>query len=344
MYKHSRNTFSRMPDSQGLYDPSYEHDACGVGFAANIDGLKSHAIIEKGIKILKNLSHRGAIGGDLKTGDGAGILFQIPDGFFRKKCEGAQISLPPAGEYGVGMIFMPRSLRLREIFSGVFEDTVVNEGLEFLGWREVPVCQEAIEGQARERQPVILQCFLHGRGLEGAALERRLYVVRRQIEKRVMEHNEEEPFYIPSLSCRTIVYKGLFTAAQLPAYYTDLNDRELVSAIAVVHQRYSTNTFPSWELAQPFRYLAHNGEINTLRGNLNLIRARESSLESELFGRDIKKLLPIIQEGFSDSSCLDNALELLTNGGQNASPFHAHARPGGVGRKIPHGTGSKRLF
>ncbi len=344
MYKHSRNSFSRMPDRQGLYDPSHEHDACGVGFAANMDGLKSHAIIEKGIKILKNLSHRGAIGGDLKTGDGAGILFQIPDGFFRKECEGAHISLPSAGGYGVGMIFMPRSSRLREAFMEVLVDTVVNEELEFLGWREVPVCSEAIEGQARERQPVILQCFLHGRGLEGAVLERKLYVVRRQIEKRVMECSGQEPFYIPSLSCRTIVYKGLFTAAQLPAYYMDLNDCEMISAIAVVHQRYSTNTFPSWELAQPFRYLAHNGEINTLRGNLNLIRARESRLESPLFGRDIKKLLPIIQEGFSDSSCLDNALELLTNAGRTLPHSMLMLVPEAWGEKYPMGPDQRGFF
>ena len=344
MYKNIGNRFSRIPIKQGLYNPAHEHDACGVGFAANIKGLKSHDIIEKGVEILKNLSHRGAIGGDLKTGDGAGILFQIPDMFLRKECERNHISLPPAGEYGVGMVFMPQSSILREAFSRIFEETIVNEGMEFLGWREVPVSRKAIEGQAKELQPVIVQCFLHGAGLEGSALERKLYVVRRLVEKRIMECNGEEPFYIPSLSCRTIVYKGLFTAEQLPAYYKDLNEPDVTSAIAVVHQRYSTNTFPSWELAQPFRYLAHNGEINTLRGNLNLLRAREARLESPLFGRDIKKLFPIIQEGFSDSSCLDNALELLANAGRSLPHCMLMLVPEAWGEKYPMGPDQRGFF
>ncbi len=344
MNNHTHHTFSRLPARQGLYDPSFEHDACGVGFAAHVKDHRSHEIIERGIEILKNLSHRGAVGGDLKTGDGAGILFQIPDGFFRRECAARHISLPPSGEYGVGMVFMPQSSASREAFARIFEETVVNEGLAFLGWRAVPVCPDAIEGQASALQPAIQQCFLHGAGLRGAALERKLYVVRRQIEKQILESESGEPFYIPSLSCRTIVYKGLFTAAQLPAYYQDLNEEDLVSAIAVVHQRYSTNTFPSWELAQPFRYLAHNGEINTLRGNLNLIRARESRLASPLFGRDIQKLLPIIQEGFSDSSCLDNALELLVSAGRTLPHSMLMLVPEAWGEKYPMGPDQRGFF
>ena len=309
MLRNNRKKMGNFPATQGLYDPEYEHDACGVGFVVNIDGTKSHAIIENGLKVLENLVHRGAIGGDLKTGDGAGLLFQIPDAMFRRDCKHLGIGLPKPGSYGVGMIFMPQSRESREKCVQILENIVNAEGLSFLGWRPVPVDNSVIDGQSKEEQPVIMQCLIDGNGLENTALERKLYVIRRVAERRAKDFlGDDDIFYIPSMSCRTIVYKGLFTAIQLPGFYRDLSNPEVTSALAVVHQRYSTNTFPSWELAQPFRYLAHNGEINTLRGNLNLIRSREPSLKSDLFGHDIEKIFPVIDETGSDSSCLDNAL------------------------------------
>ena len=345
MIESNQRRASRFPRAQGLYDPANEHDACGVGFVANIDGTRSHGIVSKGIDVLKNLMHRGAIGGDLATGDGAGILLQIPDGFLRRTCSEISISLPQHGEYGVGMVFMPRCPQIRETCRQLVETAIVNEGLSVLGWREVPVDKDAIAGQAREQRPDVLQCFIHGEGLADAALERKLYVIRRCIEKSAEGIEAEQGcFYISSFSCRTIVYKGLFTAPQLSGFYRDLNDPGIDSAMAVVHQRYSTNTFPSWELAQPFRYLAHNGEINTLRGNLNHIRSRESSLESELFGADIKKLLPIIDETGSDSACLDNILELLVNAGRSLCHAMLMLVPEAWGVKYPIGPDLKGFF
>lgn len=339
------NISGRFWRSQGLYDPAYEHDGCGVGFVVNIDGSKSHAIIQNGMRVLENLQHRGAIGGDLTTGDGAGILFQVPDAYFRRKCESRGTNLPEPGKYGVGMIFMPRSSGLREECSKIVERTVVSEGLGFIAWREVPVDEGAIGGQAKEQQPVIVQCFIDGKGLEAAALERRLYVIRREVEHLARDVVDGgDIFYIPSMSSRTIIYKGLFTATQLRDFYKDLIDPDVVSAIAVMHQRYSTNTFPSWELAQPFRYLAHNGEINTLRGNLNLIRSRESSLESDLLGHDIKKLLPIIDEMGSDSACLDNALELLVSAGRSLPHAMLMLVPEAWGDKYPMGPDQRGFF
>jgi len=335
----------RFPRQQGLYDPKHEHDSCGVGFVANIDGTKTHAIVEKGIEVLKNLEHRGAIGGDRFTGDGAGILFQIPDGLFRRDCRSLEFTLSEPGAYGVGMLFLPSSLHLRQTCFNTIEKAVECEELRFLGWREVPVDTEAIKGQAKEEQPFIAQCFIDGKGLEQKALERKLYVVRKQIERSALESFEEHgSLYVSSLSCRTIVYKGLFTATQLPGFYKDLKDPDVTSALALVHQRYSTNTFPSWELAQPFRYLAHNGEINTLRGNLNQIRSRESSLESDLFGHDIKKLLPIIDERGSDSSCIDNILELLVNTGRSLSHSMLMLVPEAWGVKYPMSPDQRGFF
>jgi len=337
--------FGRFPLAQGLYDPRHEHDACGVGFVVNIDGLKSHKIIESGIKVLENLLHRGAIGGDLRTGDGAGILFQIPDAFLRRECEVLGINLPSPGRYAVGMVFMPQPSDSRRKCRRILEDTVVSEGLDFLGWREVSVDDRAISGQAKQKRPIILQCFVDGRDLDSTGLERKLYVVRRQIERHVQnEIGNGDIFYIPSMSSRTITYKGLLMATQLPRFYKDLRSSEVVSALAVVHQRYSTNTFPSWELAQPFRYLAHNGEINTLRGNLNLIRARESSLKSDPFGGDIKKILPVIDERGSDSACLDNTLELLVNAGRSLSHAMLMLVPEAWGVKYPMGPDQRGFF
>ncbi|MDX9979940.1 MAG: glutamate synthase large subunit, partial [Lentisphaeria bacterium] len=306
-----------LPPPQGLYDPRHEHDACGVGFVANIDGRRSHEVVARGTEVLAHLLHRGAVGGDQKTGDGAGILIQLPDALFRRECPALGIELPPAGEYGVGMLFLPRDEARRRYCLQVVEQTLAAEGLTLLGWRPVPVEPAAIAGQALAEMPEIQQCFVTAKGLSGAALERKLYVARKVMERGARQLEGERPMYINSLSSRTIVYKGLLLGGQLPAFYADLRRAETVSAIALIHQRYSTNTFPSWELAQPFRFLAHNGEINTLRGNQNHMRNRERSLASELFGDDIKKLLPILDETGSDSAQLDNALELLVASGRS---------------------------
>ncbi|PID74335.1 MAG: hypothetical protein CSB32_01320 [Desulfobacterales bacterium] len=258
------------------------------------------------ISMVKNLLHRGAVGGDMTTGDGAGILVQIPHLFFKQTCLPLNIELPDEGSYGVAMVFMPRDQQPFTTLTRQIEVAVSAEGLSFLGWRQVPVDAAAIGGRAYEQRPAIMQCFIDGNGLAGDALERKLYILRRVIEKKGEGVSFTRGcFYIASLSCRTIVYKGLFTAPQLAAFYPDLHDPHFISAVAVVHQRYSTNTFPSWPLAQPFRYLAHNGEINTLRGNLNHIQSRESSLKSALFGDDLAKVLPVIAENGSDSSSLD---------------------------------------
>jgi glutamate synthase domain-containing protein 2/glutamate synthase domain-containing protein 1/glutamate synthase domain-containing protein 3 len=308
------------PAPHGLYDSRHEHDACGVGFVVNIDGTRTHRIVEQGIEVLERLLHRGAVGGDANTGDGAGILIQVPDAFLRAAV-GKKVRLPADGEYGVGMVFLPSEKADAEQGVALVERCVASEGLRLLGWRRVPTDDRSLGEQARRSQPEIRQVFVAGgrRGepLAGDALERKLYVLRRSIERATEAADGlRGRLYLPSLSCRTLVYKGLLTAPQLPAFYPDLRDPAIASALALIHQRYSTNTFPTWSLAQPFRYLAHNGEINTLRGNLNQMRARESLLDSPLFGEDLQKLRPIIQEGQSDSACLDNALELLAAGGR----------------------------
>jgi glutamate synthase (NADPH/NADH) large chain len=297
---------------EGLYDPMFEHDSCGVGFIANINGQPSHQLIADGITILKNLVHRGATGGDLKTGDGAGILLQIPHQFFLKEVIKQAFTIPPAGTYGVGMLFLPQKAGVREKVITVIEKTIVREGGSVLGWRDVPVCPGCLGKTAIDSMPYICQVFLEIAPLSDADLERRLYVVRRIIENEVskMELSLDE-FYVPSFSCKTVIYKGLFVAPQFEEFYPDLRDKEFQSAIIIVHQRYSTNTFPSWSLAQPFRYIAHNGEINTLRGNINKMKAREKTISSSLFGEDIVRLLPIINTDLSDSGIFDNVFELL---------------------------------
>jgi len=345
MTRFNQTTADYFPTAQGLYNPVNEHDACGVGFVANINGEKQHTIVQNGIRILENLLHRGAVGGDLTTGDGAGILAQIPHRFFKKRCKTLGIKLPDAGRYGVGMLFMPRESDLFQKLTRQVEDTVAAEGLDFMGWRKVPVSEDAIKGQAYAERPSVMQCFVGGKGLKNANLERKLYVVRRVIEKKTATIKIEKGcFYIPSLSCQTVIYKGLFTAPQLSGFYRDLLNPDFVSAVAVVHQRYSTNTFPSWKLAQPFRYLAHNGEINTLRGNLNHIRSRESSLKSDLFGDDLSKALPIIDESGSDSSCLDNILEYLVNAGRSLPHAMLMLMPEAWGVKYPMGPDLRGFF
>lgn len=312
------NTSTYYPQAQGLYDPAQEHDACGVGMVADIKGKASHSIIRKGITILERILHRGATGCDPETGDGAGMLVQVPHEFFQAV---TPFMLPDAGHYAVGMFFLPKDKTHRAICRVKVEEAAAAEGFTFLGWRTVPVDESKIGRLARESAPVIEQCFVapQDNTLAGDALERRLYILRR-----VIEHDAEaavpglgDRFYIPSLSARTIVYKGLLLAPQLPLFYTDLADERFTSCFAIVHQRYSTNTFPSWPLAHPFRYLAHNGEVNTLRGNLNQLSALEDNLASPLFGSDIKKLLPIVPAGQSDSASLDNTLELLVTAGRS---------------------------
>ncbi|HUB34499.1 MAG TPA: hypothetical protein VMA31_15780, partial [Bryobacteraceae bacterium] len=302
-----------FPPTQGLYDPRLERDACGIGFVCHVNGRKSHDIIEKGIQVLVNLTHRGACGCDPETGDGAGVLIQIPHRFFVRKCAGLGFTLPAPGEYGVGMTFLPVEPAARLKCEGILERIAREEGLTVLGWRDTPIDGSAIGRVARNSQPYIEQIFLgRGKGMNEDDLERKLYVVRKRAEVEVGASDipDKSFFYVPSLSARTIVYKGLLLAPQIARFYPELSDPEVISAMCLVHQRFSTNTFPTWQLAHPFRYIAHNGEINTLRGNVNWMHARQSVLSSPLFGDDIKKLFPIIQPGGSDSAAFDNALEL----------------------------------
>ena len=301
----------------GLYDPGYEHDACGVGFVAALNGRADHALVEKGIEALVNLLHRGATGADPETGDGAGLLLQIPDAFFRAVTPELGLELPAPGAYGVGMFFLPQDPALRGPVRGALEEAAAAEGLACLGWRDVPTEPGALGAAARAACPAVAQCFLAGGGRTGDALERKLWIVRKQAVRLAgLEPSGPSGFYPVSLSCRTMVYKGMMMAPQVPRFYPELRDSRLASALVLFHQRYSTNTFPSWPLAQPFRFLAHNGEINTLRGNRNWMAARERNLKSDLLGDDARKLAPILEPGASDSGQLDNALELLTLSGR----------------------------
>ncbi len=310
----------RRPKPFGLYDPSMEHDNCGVGFVVNINGKESHDIVQKGLQILVNLTHRGACGCDPETGDGAGILLQTPDAFFQKVCDPLPFDLPKFGQYGVGMVFLSQNNAQRAWSERLVEQTITNEGQKVLGWRTVPVDSSVIGFVSRESEPVIRQIFIQrGKGVDApGAFERKLYVIRKVIESAVRKQEEDAGyFYIPSLSSRTIIYNGLLLPHQNDKYYPDLTDPDLKSGLALAHQRFSTNTFPSWDLAQPFRYLAHNGEINTLKGNINWMRARQSLFQSDLFGDDIRKLCPVTIPGASDSAIIDNALELLVMAGRS---------------------------
>jgi glutamate synthase domain-containing protein 2/glutamate synthase domain-containing protein 1/glutamate synthase domain-containing protein 3 len=312
--------FRGLPPAQGLYRPEHEHDACGIGFVASIEGKKSHDIVLKGVQILINLAHRGACGCDPQTGDGAGILIQIPHTFFAREAATLGFTLPSPGEYGVGMVFLPVDPHDRLICEGIIEKIAGEEGLKVLGWRDTPINGNTIGRLARNSQPYIEQIFIRsGPGMDQDALERKLYVVRKRVEAAIAatDLKEKEFFYIPSLSSRTIIYKGLLLAPQITDFYRELLDPDVTSALSLVHQRFSTNTFPSWKLAHPYRYICHNGEINTLRGNMNWMIARQSVLKSPLFGEDMKKLMPIITSGGSDSAMLDNAVELLTLSGRS---------------------------
>ena len=316
---HNHMLIPGFPRAQGLYDPRNEKDSCGIGFVVNIKGQKSHEIVQKGLQVLENLHHRGAQGCDPCTGDGAGLLLQVPHDFLKRAAADVRIKLPNAGEYGVGMAFLPREGAARKQCEALFEQVIREEGARSLGWRDVPVKSEAIGVQARRTEPVIRQVFVARDMLNEGQFERKLYVIRKRVERAIRESAIEgrEHFYIPSLSGRTIVYKGLLLPRQMAEYYQDLQDSSVASALALIHSRFSTNTFPTWPLAHPYRYICHNGEINTLKGNVNWMQARQGRLQSDLFGEDIPKLFPIVFPDQSDSACLDNALEFLTLGGRS---------------------------
>lgn len=307
--------------ARGLYEPWYEHDACGVGLICNLKGEKSHSIVENGLQILVNLTHRGACGCDESTGDGAGILMQLPHRFLAKAATGAGIRVPNEREYGCGLVFMPPDPEQRRQCMEMFENVVRSENQNLLGWRDLPVEDQYLGDLARQLKPFIYQIFVgRGPGIKDAAeFERKLYVIRKVIEGRVRrsKFTQKSYFHIPSLSCRTLVYKGMLLADQIRPFYPDLQDPDMQSALVLVHQRYSTNTFPTWDLAHPFRFLCHNGEINTLRGNINWMNARQQLFESETFREDMAKLLPIATPGASDSAILDNAVELLYHSGRS---------------------------
>jgi len=307
------------PLAQGLYDPSTESDACGVGFVVHMKGQKSHAIVEKALQVLINLEHRGACGCEANTGDGAGILVQMPDAFLRTV---VAFPLPPVGAYGAGLVFLPHDERDRDAIQEIFARIVAEEGQTLLGWRQVPSDNRDLGNSAKATQPQFQQIFIAAaQGISGLDFERKLYVIRKRVEHAVDKLKTANPlsrrlFYVVSLSAATLIYKGMLTARQLGPMFPDLADPLLVSALALVHQRFSTNTFPSWPLAHPYRFIAHNGEINTLRGNINWMRAREGLLQSDAFGNDLQKLLPVIREGGSDTATFDNVLELLVMAGR----------------------------
>lgn len=299
----------------GLYHPRFEHDNCGVGFVAKLDGIPTHTIIENSITVLVNLEHRGALGGDKSTGDGAGIMCQLPDEFLRTEVQ--SFNLPDSGDYALGMIFFPDEKSLIDKCKKILERIIDEEGCEVLGWRKVPVNNSVLGDLAKKTEPDVYQIFIHKGKNSADAFERILYIIRRLAEKEIAAlPKDTSQFYVSSLSSNRVVYKGLFTAHQLPIYYPDLSHEKFASKFGVVHQRYSTNTLPTWNLAQPFRFIAHNGEINTLSGNINRMKSREFNLCSELFGNDIEKLKPIIVEDGSDSAIFDNVLELLVLGGR----------------------------
>ncbi|MEA2424982.1 MAG: glutamate synthase large chain, partial [Thermoleophilaceae bacterium] len=302
----------QRPQAAGLYDPAFEHDACGIGAVARLDNKREHEVIERAIQVLLRLEHRGAVGSEIDTGDGAGILFQVPDEFFRS--EGVlDFELPE--RYGVGFCFTTRDEARRAEVEALVAEVVADEGQTLLGWRDVPVDEDVPGPSAAEVMPVVRQVFV-GSTLtddDEMAFERKLYVIRR-----VIETQTGVDLIFPSFSSRTIVYKGMLTSPQVPAFYPDLRDPRVKSSVALVHSRFSTNTFPSWELAHPYRLICHNGEINTVKGNVNWMRARESELASELFsGDDMQKITPVVSPGGSDSATFDNVLELLTLGGRS---------------------------
>jgi glutamate synthase (NADPH/NADH) large chain len=305
------------PKSQGLYDRRHEKDSCGVGFVAHIKGKKSHDIVAKGLQLLDNLTHRGATGYDPKLGDGAGLLMQMPDTFMREEASKLGMTLPAAGSYAVGQVFLPQDAANRAQCEAIFAQIIAEEKQTLLGWRDVPVNNGDIADAARAVEPVVRQVFISSNAADEVTFERKCFVIRKRIEHavRALNFQDKAQFYIPSFSSRTIVYKGMLLASEVGIYYQDLKDSRVVSALALVHQRFSTNTFPAWDLAHPFRMIAHNGEINTVQGNVNWMAARHETMKSAKLGEDLEKLWPLIAEGQSDSACFDNCLELLVAGG-----------------------------
>ncbi len=325
----------------GLYNSLYEHDACGVGFVARINGEDSHSIISDGITILKNLEHRGAVGSDVNTGDGAGILTQIPHDFFTHE---ADFKLPAPGSYGVGMFFLPVDKKRRDKAIAIIDDVIGSEGASTLGSRDVPCVSDSLGPKALSSMPFVYQTFVTSSGLRDDKLERKLYIIRRSIEKRATVSGFSiDDFYVSSFSCRTVIYKGMFVAPQLEQFYPDLTNEKYKSSLALVHQRYSTNTFPSWSLAQPFRYIAHNGEINTLKGNVNKMKAREASLSSDLFGEELEKVLSVIDNSQSDSAIFDSNFELLVQAGRSLEHSMMMMVPEPFGEKY-HISEDRRTF
>ena len=309
------------PRKQGLYDPSHEHDACGMGFVVDAHGRKSHAIVSQAVQVLENLEHRGACGCEKNTGDGAGILIQMPHRFLAEECERAGFRLPGPGRYGAGIVFLPRGAADRKRCEEIWAGLAAEEGMPVLGWRDLPTDNSAIGPTARAAEPVMRQVFVarHEAAEDDDAFERKLYVLRRRVENAVLASpiTEKSMFYVPSFSHRTLVYKGMLIAPQLPGYFPDIVDSRVESCLAMVHSRFSTNTFPNWARAHPYRYVCHNGEINTLRGNVNWMHAREALFSSPLFGDDLKKILPVIDQGGSDSAMFDNVLEMLALSGRS---------------------------
>jgi glutamate synthase (NADPH) large chain len=308
---------NRPPENQGLYNRRNEKDGCGVGFVAHIKGLKSHKIVAQGLELLTNLTHRGATGYDPKLGDGAGLLMQMPDAFMRREAAKLNIALPEAGQYAVGNLFLPQDAKNRAVVEVLIAEIIEEENQACLGWRDVPVDNSNIADAARDVEPVMRQVFIGAKTSDQIVFERKCFVIRKRIEHAVKALNlkDKAAFYVPSLSSKTIVYKGMLLANEVGIYYTDLRDESVVSALALVHQRFSTNTFPAWDLAHPFRMIAHNGEINTVQGNVNWMAARHETMKSAVLGDDLDKLWPLIAENQSDSACFDNCLELLVAGG-----------------------------
>ncbi|MCB1140476.1 MAG: glutamate synthase subunit alpha, partial [Leptospiraceae bacterium] len=311
-----------IPQKSGLYDPDMARDACGVGFVADIKGIKSRKVVDMGLQVVCNLAHRGAVGADPQTGDGAGLLMQIPDKFFRRVAkEECDIILPPEGQYAIGFTYLPQNRTVRKAVENIIEKVVMDEGQTFLGWREVPINEEHCGEGARATMPVFKQCFIQASPdmSENDDFERRLYLIRRVIDRRVRaEHKlDRSQYYVASFSSRTVNYKGMLLSEQLPEFYPDLQAQDMESALAMIHMRFSTNTFPTWDLAHPFRMIAHNGEINTLRGNINWMAARQMVMESPYYGKDLRRMLPIIMEGQSDSATFDTVLELLYIAGRS---------------------------
>src|SRR3954447_15662963 len=316
---HPRELHTWRPEAESLYDPSLEKDSCGVGFIANIKGKKSRQSVADALSILCNLEHRGAVGADPRFGDGAGILLQIPHAFFTRKAAEIGFQLPEPSHYAIGALFMPKETAWRKVIQSIIAEQIKEEGLMLLGWRDVPTDNSSLGETVKPTEPANMQVFIgrNGTAKTEEEFERRLYILRKSISQAIYQRRERglAGYYPVSMSCRTVIYKGMFLADQLGKYYPDLHEPDFESALALVHQRFSTNTFPAWSLAHPYRMIAHNGEINTLRGNVNWMAARQASLHSDLYGKDISRLWPISYEGQSDTACFDNGLEFLVQGG-----------------------------